>query len=86
MYYGDVPEKLVGILSTQQKPSTWVLQLRAFGVTEITRRYGQYGVETPEFTGYNYVSLYWGDEEAQPTRPVTEAEIARINLALLKPF
>ena len=40
-------------------------------------RSGRYGVAiAPLFTGYNYVSLYWGDDDADPTREVTNADIA----------
>lgn len=35
----------------------------------------KYGVAIePGFGGNNYISLYWGDEDAQPTRQLTKAE------------
>lgn len=41
----------------------------------VTKR-GNYGVVVPpSFTGYNYVSLFWGDEDAQPEKPLTQADI-----------
>lgn len=34
-----------------------------------------YGVSIePSFTGYNYVSIFWGDKDAQPTRKETSAQ------------
>ncbi len=41
------------------------------------KKYGSYGVEVaPGFLGpYNYVSLFWGDADAQPTKELTLNEI-----------
>ena len=42
------------------------------------RKYGKYGVEVDSFFRgpYNYVSLYWGDDDAQPIRSITLVDIA----------
>jgi hypothetical protein len=43
----------------------------------VVRKINSYGVEIePFFTGYNYVSLFWGDEDAQPEKSLTQADIA----------
>jgi len=41
------------------------------------KKYGRYGVEVdPGFLGpYNYVSLFWGDDDAQPTNDTTSNDI-----------
>jgi hypothetical protein len=47
----------------------------------------KYGVTSPEYRGKNYISLYWGDEDAQPLRLLTVAEHNEINRQLnLLPF
>lgn len=42
----------------------------------------QYGVTSPEFRGNNYISLYWGDADAQPIRSLTTAEHHEVNRLL----
>jgi len=37
---------------------------------------GDYGVSVEPFMGYNYISLFWGDDDAQPVRKLTQADIA----------
>ena len=37
---------------------------------------GDYGVSVEPFTGYNYISLFWGDDDAQPMKKLTQADIA----------
>ncbi len=40
-------------------------------------RHGSYGITVaPSFVGDNYISLFWGDEDAQPTKKLTQADIA----------
>ncbi len=36
----------------------------------------EYGVSVEPFTGYNYISLFWGDDDAQPVKKLTQADIA----------
>jgi len=44
----------------------------------------KYGVSIePGFTGYNYVSLFWGDDDAQPTRNLNQSD-RRIFTSALK--
>ena len=47
-------------------------------------RYGVYGVEVGDsFVGpYNYVSLFWGDNDAQPTRDISSADISHFRAGL----
>jgi hypothetical protein len=42
----------------------------------------KYGVTSPEYQGNNYISLYWGDDDAQPIRPLTVAEHNEVNRLL----
>jgi len=39
-------------------------------------KHGDYGVSVEPFTGFNYISLFWGDDEAQPVKKWTQADIA----------
>jgi len=39
-------------------------------------KHGNYGVSVEPFTGYNYISLFWGDDDAQPVKKLTQADIA----------
>jgi hypothetical protein len=45
----------------------------------------EYGVTSPEFRGNNYVSLFWGDADAQPIRSLTTAEHNEVNRLLRSP-
>jgi hypothetical protein len=40
------------------------------------------GVSSPEFRGRNYISVYWGDDFAQPTCPLTPDEHEEVNRLL----
>jgi hypothetical protein len=42
----------------------------------------KYGVTSPEYQGNNYISLFWGDDAAQPLRPLTVGEHNEINRQL----
>lgn len=53
--------------------------LEMLGGTAPLVRCNKYGVTAPGFTDWNYISLYWGDADAQPEREVTEAELADLN-------
>jgi hypothetical protein len=53
--------------------------LEMLGVTGSVVRCTKYGVSAPSFTGHNYISLFWGDHDAQPEREVTDAELAELN-------
>jgi len=39
-------------------------------------KHGDYGVSVEPFTGYNYISLFWGDADAQPEKALTQKDIA----------
>lgn len=54
-----------------------------FGVEHIWRC-RRYGVEAKGLTGQNYISLFHGDAQAQPTADLTNREIKTINGELLK--
>jgi hypothetical protein len=45
----------------------------------------EYGVTSPEYRGQNYISLFWGDDDAQPTRSLTDAEHNEVNRLLRSP-
>lgn len=52
-------------------------ELEVFGPFE---RYGKYGIGSPDFVGpYNYISLFWGDDEVQPTTEVEDSVIDYLN-------
>ena len=53
--------------------------LDMLGVTAPLVRCGLYGVSAHAFTGHNYISLFWGDNDAQPDRELTDAELAELN-------
>ena len=57
--------------------------LQILGVTGPLVRCGLYGVSARGFTGHNYISFYWGDNDAQPEREVTNKELAKFNAHLL---
>ena len=53
------------------------------GITEELVRYGRYGITDKDiFTGENYISLYYGDDDAQPTRPIEREELEALNRRL----
>lgn len=54
-----------------------------FGVTHVYRC-RKYGVEAKGLTGLNYISLFFGDAQAQPTADLTRSEITTINGELRK--
>lgn len=56
--------------------------LDMLGVTVPLVRCNKYGVSAPGFTGWNYISLFWGDNDAQPVRELTDAELAELNAHL----
>ena len=42
----------------------------------VVSKRGNYGLSVDPFTGYNYISLFWGDDDAQPVKKLTQADIA----------
>jgi len=48
------------------------------GLTRIpaVSKHGDYGVSVEPFTGDNYISLFQGDNDAQPVKKLTQADIA----------
>lgn len=49
-----------------------------FGVEHV-HRCQQYGVAAKGFDGLNYISLFYGDDEAQPTGELSNKDIRSIN-------
>ena len=56
--------------------------LSEMGATSPLNRCNEYGVTSPEFRGKNYISLFWGDDDAQPTRSMTADEHNEVNRLL----
>ncbi len=61
-----------------------VEHLRMNNVTTPLVRHSRYGVTTDGFLGNNHISLFWGDDEAQPIRGLTPAELDEINRRLAR--
>ena len=59
--------------------------LAEMGATGPLEWCNEYGVTSPEFRGHNYISLFWGDDDAQPTRSLTDAEHNEVNRLLRSP-
>jgi hypothetical protein len=59
--------------------------LGAMGATSPLEWCNKYGVASPEFRGNNYISLFWGDDDAQPIRSLTTTEHHKINRLLHSP-
>ena len=53
--------------------------LGEMGATSPLEWCNEYGVSSPEFRGNNYISLFWGDDDAQPIRQLTTAERNEVN-------
>jgi len=50
------------------------------GIIKRLIRYGRYGItDNDKFKGLNYISLFYGDDDAQPTRPVSNEELTELN-------
>lgn len=44
------------------------------------KRHCQYGVNgNRHYKGLNYISLYWGDDDAQPLSSITDDELVYLN-------
>jgi hypothetical protein len=56
--------------------------LAEMGATDPLERCNEYGVTSPEFRGNNYISLFWGDDDAQPIRSLTTDERTEVNRLL----
>jgi len=53
-----------------------------FEERELTKdftRSHQYGIKNAEFYGNNYISLYYGDGEAQAIKPINDDELNYLN-------
>ena len=51
-----------------------------FKVTDEFVKYGRYGItDRDKFNGYNYISLFYGDEDANPTQSITQEELTELN-------
>jgi len=49
-----------------------------FGVKHVHRSQ-KYGVDAAGFTCQNYISLFFGDDEAQPTRDLSGKDVRELN-------
>jgi hypothetical protein len=56
--------------------------LAEMGATRPLEWCNEYGVTSPEYRGQNYISLLWGDDDAQPIRSLTTAEHDEVNRLL----
>lgn len=54
-----------------------------FGIKNV-HRCQKYGVAANGFTGQNYISLFVGDGEAQPTRELSSKDVHVLNKCLLQ--
>jgi len=39
----------------------------------------QYGIKNDEFAGHNYISLFYGNKDADPIRAITSKELIYLN-------
>jgi len=56
--------------------------LAEMGATGLLEWCNEYGVTSAEYRGHNYISLFWGDDNARPIRSLTNEEHNRVNLSL----
>ncbi len=56
--------------------------LAEMSATDPLERCNEYGVTSPEYQGNNYISLFWGDDDAQPIRSLTIEEHTEVNRLL----
>jgi hypothetical protein len=56
-----------------------------FGVNHVHRS-REYGVEANGLTGLNDISLFYGDNDAQPIRDLSDQDIRLLNKELRKPL
>ena len=56
-----------------------ILQEVIFGQTVRRAREGRHGLDCDSYQNLNYISLFVGDEDAQPIRPLTDMEIEYLN-------
>jgi hypothetical protein len=54
-----------------------------FGVKHVQRNQ-KYGVAAKGLTGHNYISLFYGDDKAQPTRGLSGKDVRLVNDCLLQ--
>ena len=59
--------------------------LAEMGATGPLEWCNEYGVTSPEFRGNNYISVFCGDDDAQPIRSLTTAEHHEVNRLLRSP-
>lgn len=52
--------------------------LAEYGVEQVEALH-RYGVACDQFRGHNYISLFWGDDDAQPSRDLTPADVEELN-------
>ena len=45
-------------------------------------RCNNYGITTPNHQGNNYISIFWGETAAEPSRKLTDKEIQRLQRSL----
>jgi class 3 adenylate cyclase len=52
--------------------------LTEYGVAQV-EALNRYGVACDQFSGQNYISLFWGDSEAQPLCDLTAGDVEELN-------
>jgi hypothetical protein len=54
--------------------------VECLGISNELVRCNTYGVtDNDVYAGLNYISLYYGDEEAEPIEPISDNELAELN-------
>jgi len=53
--------------------------LEALGLKKDFKKCRKYGISNSEYKGLNYISLFWGDSEAQPLKPISDKELEYLN-------
>lgn len=51
---------------------------------ETFRKGKKYGAESDSFSGHDYLSIFWGDDDAQPTKELSASELQKFNKAIQK--
>lgn len=74
--FDDLKSALVAIQANVRGPLWGWVNGRAIGGSGIA------GFTAPNFEGYNYVSIYWGNDKAESIRGLSKRERARIERAV----
>jgi hypothetical protein len=71
-----------GVEDALPKPSTSVKDVLAGMEAFPPWQRAKYGFTCAEYQGFNYVSVFWGDDDAQPVRELTDAEYCDLHSAV----